>query len=148
MEKELDIFLQGNQSPKELLDSLTINNWKEARDALALAYQEKKLPQSKNFQDRFWTRVGEVGGQAVAEELLMEGDPAFAKILKGWAKGTPQEMFDYYADLNLKSPEVQNYLQKTNSRKSLMDQFSSGMIDGAQKLRWQDWKYQLTVPMT
>ena len=128
--KELDIFLQGNQSPKEFLDSLTIDNWKEARDALALAYEEKKLPQAKNFQDRFWTRVGEVGGQTVAEELLRAGDPAFAKILKGWAKRTPQEMFDYYADLNLKSPEVQNYLQKTNSREiPLMDQFSSGMID-------------------
>ena len=128
--KELDIFLQGNQSPKEFLDSLTIDNWKEARDALALAYEEKNLPQTKNFQDRFWTRVGEVGGQAVAEEMLREGDPAFAKILKGWAKKTPQEMFDYYADLNLKSPEVQNYLKKTNSREiPLMDQFSSGMLD-------------------
>ena len=128
--KELDIFLQGEKSPKEFLDSLTIDNWKEVRNALALAYEEKKLPEVKNFQDRFWTRVGEVGGQAVAEELLREGDPAFAKILKGWAKRTPQEMFDYYADLDLKSPEVQNFLQKTNSREiPLMDQFSSGMID-------------------
>ena len=128
--KELDIFFQGETSPKEFLNSLSIDNWKEARDTLALAYEEKKLPQSKNFQDKFWTRVGEVGGQAVAEELLKEGDPAFAKILKGWAKKTPQEMFDYYADLNLRSPEVQNYLDKTNSREiPLMDQFSSGMID-------------------
>ena len=128
--KEFDIFLQGEKSPKEFLDSLTIDNWKEVRIALALAYEEKKLPEAKNFQDRFWTRVGEVGGQAVAEELLREGDPAFAKILKGWAKRTPQEMFDYYADLDLKSPEVQNFLQKTNSREiPLMDQFSSGMID-------------------
>ena len=40
-------------------------------------------------------------------------------------------MFDYYDNLNLKSPEVQNYLQKTNYREiPLMDQFSSGMIDG------------------
>ena len=128
--KELDIFFQGETSPKEFLNSLSIDNWKEARDTLALAYEEKKLPQSKNFQDKFWTRVGEVGGQAVAEELLREGDPAFAKILKGWAKKTPQEMFDYYADLNLRSPEVQNYLDKTNSREiPLMDQFSSGLID-------------------
>ena len=128
--KELNIFLQGNQSSKEFFNSLTIDNWKEARDALALAYEEKNLPQAKNFKDRFWTRVGEVGGRAVAEELLREGDPAFAKILKGWSNAKPQEMFDYYADLNLKSPEVQNYLQKTNSREiPLMDQFSSGMID-------------------
>ena len=128
--KGLDTFLKGNASPKEFLNSLTASNWKEARDALALAYEQEKLPQAKNFQDRFWTRVGEVGGQAVAEELLRAGDPAFAKILKGWAKRTPQQMFDYYADLNLKSPEVQNYLQKTSSREiPLMDQFSSGMID-------------------
>ena len=118
MEKRTRYFFTGREIPKEFLDSLTIDNWKEARDALALAYEEKNLPQAKNFQDRFWTRVGEVGGQTVAEELLRAGDPAFAKILKGWAKRTPQEMFDYYADLNLKSPEVQNYLQKTNSRKS------------------------------
>jgi hypothetical protein len=128
--QELDFFLKGNTSPKEFLNSLTVSNWKEARDALALAYEEKKLLQSKNFQDKFWTTVGEVGGQAVAEELLKEGDPAFAKILKGWAQKTPQEMFDYYADLDLTSPEVQNYLDKTNSREiPLMDQFSSDMID-------------------
>jgi hypothetical protein len=128
--QELDFFLKGNTSPKEFLNSLTVSNWKEARDALALAYEEKKLLQSKNFQDKFWTTVGEVGGQAVAEELLKEGDPAFAKILKGWAQKTPQEMFDYYAELDLTSPEVQNYLDKTNSREiPLMDQFSSGMIE-------------------
>lgn len=127
---ELDVFLKGKTSPQKFLNSLTASNWKEARDALALAYEQRLLPKNKNFQDRFWTRVGEVGGQAVAEELLRAGDPAFAKILKGWAKKTPQEMFDYYADLNLKSPEVQHYLQKTNSREiPLMDQFSSGMID-------------------
>ena len=128
--KELNTYIQEGQSPKEFINSLNINNWKEARDALALAYEEKKLPHTKNFQDRFWSKVGEVGGQTVAEELLKAGDSAFAKILKGWSNAKPQEMFDYYADLNLKSPEVQNYLQKTNSREiPLMDQFSSGMID-------------------
>ena len=129
-EKELDLFLKGEGSAKGFLDSLSTINWKQARDALALAYEEKKLPQSKNFQEKFWMKVGEVGGATVAEELLKEGDPAFTKILKGWAKGSPQEMFDYYADLDLKSPEVQNYLEKTNSREiPLMDQFSSGVID-------------------
>ena len=114
--KKNSIFFTGNQSPKEFLNSLTIDNWKEARDALALAYEEKNLPQVKNFQDRFWTRVGEVGGQAVAEELLRAGIQPSPKSSKDGQKRTPQEMFDYYADLNLKSPEVQNYLQKTNSR--------------------------------
>ena len=128
--QELDVFLKGNTSPKEFLNSLTANNWKEARDALALAYEKEKLPPNKNFQERFWMKVGEIGGEEVANELLKDGDPAFSKILKGWAKGDPQEMFDYYAGLDLTSPKVQNYLDKTNSREiPLMDQFSSGMID-------------------
>ena len=129
-EKELDLFLKGEGSAKGFLDSLSTVNWKQARDALALAYEQKKLPKSKSFQEKFWMKVGEVGGATVAEELLKEGDPAFTKILKGWAKGSPQEMFDYYAELDLKSPEVQSYLEKTNSREiPLMDKFSSGMID-------------------
>ena len=127
---ELDVFLKGKTSPQKFLNSLTASNWKEARDALALAYEKEKLPPNKNFQERFWMKVGEIGGEEVAKELLEDGDPAFSKILKGWAKGNPQEMFDYYADLDLTSPEVQNYLDKTNSREiPLMDQFSSGMID-------------------
>ena len=128
--QELDVFLIGKTSSQKFLNSLTESNWKEARDALARAYEEKMLPPNKNFQDRFWMKVGEIGGETVAKELLEDGDPAFSKILKGWAKGNPQEMFDYYADLDLTSPEVQNYLDKTNSREiPLMDQFSSGMID-------------------
>ena len=128
--QELDVFLKGKTSPQKFLNSLTVTNWKEARDALALAYEKEKLATNKNFQDRFWMKVGEIGGEAVAKELLKDGDPAFSKILKGWAKGDPQEMFDYYAGLDLASPEVQNYLDKTNSREiPLMDQFSSGMID-------------------
>ena len=128
--QELDVFLKGKTSPQKFLNSLTESNWKEARDALALAYEEEKLPPNKNFQERFWMKVGEIGGEGAAKELLKDGDPAFSKILKGWAKGDPQEMFDYYTDLDLTSPEVQNYLDKTNSREiPLMDQFSSGMID-------------------
>ena len=128
--QELDVFLKGKTSPQKFLNSLTASNWEEARDALALAYEKEKLPPNKNFQERFWMKVGEIGGEEIAKELLEDGDPAFSKILKGWAKGNPQEMFNYYADLDLTSPEVQNYLDKTNSREiPLMDQFSSGMID-------------------
>ena len=128
--RELDQFLKGEASPREFLNSLNVGNWKRARETLALAYAERKLPLGGDFQKKFWMKVGEVGGKTVAEDLLKEGDPAFTKILKGWAKGSPQEMFDYYADLDLKSPQVQNYLEKTNSREiPLMDQFSSGMID-------------------
>jgi hypothetical protein len=128
--QELDVFLKGKTAPQKFLNSLTASNWEAARDALALAYEKEKLPPNKNFQERFWMKVGEIGGEKVAKELLRDGDPAFIKILKGWAKGDPQEMFDYYANLDLKSPEVQNYLDKTNSREiPIMDHFSSGMID-------------------
>ena len=128
--QELDVFLKGKTTPQKFLNSLTASNWEAARDALAHAYEKAKLPPNKNFQERFWMKVGEIGGEKVAKELLKDGDPAFIKILKGWAKGDPQEMFDYYANLDLKSPEVQNYLDKTNSREiPIMDHFSSGMID-------------------
>lgn len=127
---ELEIYLNEDSSPQEFLDSLNVRNWKKARDALAVAYEEGRLRSGKSFQKKFWSKVGEIGGKEVAVELLQEGDPAFVKILEGWAKGSPQEMFDYYAELDLKSPDVQNYLEKTNSREiPLMDQFSSTVID-------------------
>ena len=44
--KELNIYLMGDQSPNEFLNSLNIDNWKEARDALARAYDEGDLPLS------------------------------------------------------------------------------------------------------
>ena len=81
-EKELDLFLKGEGSEKGFLDSLSTRNWKQARDALALAYEEKKLPHSKNFQEKFWMKIGEVGGATVAEELLKEGDPALLRSSK------------------------------------------------------------------
>lgn len=133
-EKELEGFLNGNSTPEKFLDSLNIKNWEHARDELAIAYEENRLPTRKKFQEKFWSKIGEIGGKEVAEKLLSEGDPAFSKILLGWAKGSPQAMFNYYARLDLKSPEVQSYLERTFSREiPLMDQFSSGIIDGILK---------------
>jgi hypothetical protein len=106
------------------------SNWKDARDALALAYEEKMLPPNKNFQERFWMKVGEIGGEGSRRNSSRTETLLLVKSSKGGPKENPQEMFDYYADLDLTSPEVQNYLDKTNSREiPLMDQFSSGMID-------------------
>ncbi len=131
---ELELYLNGDSTPEKFLESLNIKNWEHARDELAIAYEKNRLPPSKKFQEKFWTKVGEIGGKQVAEKLLTEGDPAFSEILQGWAKGSPQAMFDYYARLDLKSPEVQSYLEKTFSREiPLMDQFSSGIIDGILK---------------
>mgnify|MGYP006078226689 CR=1 FL=1 len=130
--KELDSYLEfdGDKPPKEFLRSLTIKNWQQARDALATAYQKDNLPGDKKFQDKFWKRVGEIGGKGLAMELLKQSDPAFTQIIKGWASVNPQAMFDYYAALDIKSPEVQTYLDQNNGRElQFIDQFSSAIID-------------------
>ena len=48
--KELDIFLQGEKSPKEFLDSLTIDNWKEAGMLLPLLTRRKNCPKQRIFR--------------------------------------------------------------------------------------------------
>ena len=64
-------------------------------------------------------------------ELLQNSDPAFSKILEGWGKKNPQEVFDYFAELDIKSPQVQSYLEKTNFREyPFMDQLSNSLIEG------------------
>jgi hypothetical protein len=64
-------------------------------------------------------------------ELLQNSDPAFSKILEGWGKKNPQEVFDYFAELDIRSPLVQKYLEKTNSREyPFMDQLSNSLIEG------------------
>ena len=46
-------------------------------------------------------------------------------------KKNPQEVFDYFAELDIRSPQVQKYLEKTNSREyPFMDQLSNSLIEG------------------
>ena len=52
-EKELEGFLNGNSTPEKFLDSLNIKNWEHARDELAIAYEENRLPTRKKFQEKF-----------------------------------------------------------------------------------------------
>ena len=113
------------------LSQLTRENWREARAELLSAYQNGLLPRNRFVENQFWNKVGEIGGKELAMELLQNSDPAFSKILEGWGKKNPQEVFDYFAELDLRSPLVQKYLEKTNSREyPFMDQLSNSLIEG------------------
>ena len=113
------------------LSQLTRENWREARAELLSTYKNGLLPRNRFVENQFWSRVGEIGGKELANELLSKSDPAFSKVLEGWGKKNPQEVFDYFAELDLRSPLVQKYLEKTNSREyPFMDQLSNSLIEG------------------
>jgi hypothetical protein len=113
------------------LSQLTRENWREARAELLSTYKNGLLPRNRFVENQFWSRVGEIGGKDLANELLSKSDPAFSKILEGWGKKNPQEVFDYFAELDLRSPLVQKYLEKTNFREyPFMDQLSNSLIEG------------------
>ncbi len=115
----------------EFLTQITPENWRQARAGLISAYKDGTLPKIPYVEDKFWNKVGEVGGQKIAEELLNDSDPAYTKILGGWGKADPQALLDYYLELDLKDPEIQKYLERTNNRElPFLDQFSSGVLDG------------------
>jgi hypothetical protein len=118
-------------SLEQFLGQLTRENWRQARTELLSAYQNGLLPRSRFVENQFWSKVGEVGGKELAMELLQNSDPAFSKVLEGWGKKNPQEVFDYFAELDIRSPQVQKYLEKTNSREyPFMDQLSNSLIEG------------------
>lgn len=118
-------------SLNQFLSQLTRGNWREARAELLSAYQNGHMPKNRFVENQFWSKVGEVGGKDLANELLSKSDPAFSKILEGWGKKNPQEVFDYFAELDMRSPLVQKYLEKTNSREyPFMDQLSNSLIKG------------------
>ena len=118
-------------SLNQFLSQLTRENWREARAELINAYQNGLLPRNRFVENQFWSKVGEVGGKDLANELLSKSDPAFSKLLQGWGKKNPQEVFDYFAELDIKSPQVQSYLEKTNFREyPFMDQLSNSLIEG------------------
>ena len=131
---------EGDFNPEEMkvfarsfVEKLLSNheNWREARNALLTAYKDGTIPQNPFVENEFWSKVGEVGGQMVADELLERSDPAFTKVLEGWGKADPQGLFDYFLELDLKNEKVQNYLAQTNNRElPFIDQFSSGILDG------------------
>ena len=118
-------------SLEQFLGQLNRDNWRDARAELLSAYQNGILPRNRFVENQFWSKVGEIGGKELAMELLQNSDPAFSKVLEGWGKKNPQEVFDYFAELDIRSPQVQKYLEKTNSREyPFMDQLSNSLIEG------------------
>ncbi|MBT7742775.1 MAG: hypothetical protein HN727_13305 [Opitutae bacterium] len=115
----------------QFLAEVTPENWRQARVELLSAYKDGTITKKSYAENKFWNKVGEVGGQKVADELLDDMDPAYTKVLNGWGEADPQSLFDYFSKLDLKDSKIQNYLEQTNNRElSFIDQFSSGLVDG------------------
>ena len=115
----------------QFLAEVTLENWRQARTELLSAYKDGTITQKPFAENKFWEKVGEVGGKKVADELLNDSDPAYTKVLDGWGKADPQSLFDYFSKLDLKDPKIQNYLEQTNNRElPFIDQFSSSLVDG------------------
>jgi hypothetical protein len=115
----------------QFLAEVTPENWRQARTELLSAYKDGTITKKPSTENKFWDKVGEVGGQKVADELLDNSDPAYTKVLNGWGKADPQSLFDYFSELDLKDSKIQNYLERTNNRElPFIDQFSSSLVDG------------------
>ena len=130
-EEEEGLDPEEEEALNRVLAQVTLENWREARTALLAAYEDGTIPQNPYVENEFWSKVGEVGGQKVADELLNDSDPAYTKILGGWGKADPQALLDYYSELDIKDPGIQKYLDQTSNRElPFIDQFSSGILDG------------------
>ena len=115
----------------QFLTQMTAENWREVRTVLLSSYKDGTIPRHPFVENMFWSKVGEVGGEKAADELLADSDPAFPKILEGWGKKNPQGLFEYLWNLKINDPKVQKYLAETNNRElPLLDQFSNGIIEG------------------
>ena len=130
-EEEEALDPEEEEALNQFLAQLTPENWRQTRTELLSAYKDGTITKKSYAENKFWDKVGEVGGQKVAEELLNDSDPAYTKILGGWGKADPQALLDYYSELDLKDPEIQKYLERTNNRElPFIDQFSSGVLTG------------------
>ncbi|MBT4667859.1 MAG: hypothetical protein HOB63_15205 [Opitutae bacterium] len=122
---------EEEEALNQFLAEVTPENWRQARVELLSAYKDGTITKKSYAENKFWNKVGEVGGQKVADELLDDMDPAYTKVLNGWGEADPQSLFDYFSKLDLKDSKIQNYLEQTNNRElSFIDQFSSGLVDG------------------
>ena len=130
-EEEEGLIPEQEEALGRLLAEITPESWRQVRTELLSAYKDGTLPRNSYVENEFWSKVGEVGGRKVADELLNDSDPAYNDILAGWGKADPQALFDYFSELDLKDPKIQNYLDQTNNRElPFFDQFSSGILDG------------------
>jgi hypothetical protein len=130
-EEDESLDPEEEEALDQFLAQITLENWRQARIELLSAYKDGTITQNLYVENEFWSRVGEIGGQKVADELLDNSDPAYTKILGGWGKADPQALLDYFSELDLKDPKIQKYLDQTNNRElPFIDQFSSGILDG------------------
>ena len=130
VDEEEDLNSEEEEALEEFLTQITPENWRQARAGLISAYKDGTLPRIPYVEDKFWSKVGEIGGKDLANELLSKSDPAFSKILKGWGKTKPQELFDFIWELKIRDPKVQTYLEKTNNREfPFMDELSNSLIE-------------------
>ena len=130
-EEEEVLDPEEEEALHEFLTQITPENWRQARAGLISAYKDGTLPKNHLVEEMFWSKVGEIGGRKLADELLSKSDPAFSKILKGWGKKNPQELFDYLWDMEINDPKIQTYLEKTNNREfPFMDELSNSLIEG------------------
>ncbi len=130
---ELERFLEGDaEAFDRFLAGITTDNWREARAALARAFGKGGESERSSGMERFWRRVGEVGGEEVARELIEEINPDFVSALKGWGEADPQGLFDFFSELDIREdPEIQRYLEATNTRElPFIDQFTDGILRG------------------
>ena len=82
----------------QFLAEVTPENWRQARTELLSAYKDGTITKKPYAENKFWDKVGEVGGKKVADELLNNSDPAYTKVLNGWGKADPQSLFDYFSE--------------------------------------------------
>tara|TARA_B100001094_G_scaffold332457_1_gene404584 strand:+ start:2253 stop:3539 length:1287 start_codon:yes stop_codon:yes gene_type:complete len=123
--------VEEKEALDQFLAEVTPENWRQARTELLSAYKDGTITKKSYAENKFWDKVGEVGGKKVADELLNDADSAYTKVLNGWGKADPQSLFDYFSKLDLKDSKIQNYLEQTNNRElPFIDQFSSGLVDG------------------
>ena len=96
-EEEEALDPEEEEALNQFLAQLTPENWRQTRTELLSAYKDGTITKKSYAENKFWDKVGEVGGQKVAEELLNDSDPAYTKILGGWGKADPQALLDYYS---------------------------------------------------
>lgn len=130
---ELQEFLGGDAGAYErLLAAITAENWRDVRMALARAYDNGEVSSANTVAEQFWRKVGKVGGEEVARELIRDGNSAFALVVQGWGEADPQGLFDYFSELSFsKDPQVRQYLKATDTRElPFIDQFTDGILRG------------------
>ena len=106
---------QERKPPRAVSRSTYRENWRQARSCFPLANGILPKPLREN---QFWSKSvrSEAKSLPGASAKLR---PAFSQVLEGGGKKNPQEVFDYFAELDIRSPRVK-IPGKANSREYLL----------------------------